>query len=140
MVMDMKQNEIIRKSIQYIEENLEDVLLVGKIASQVGYSEFYFSRIFKEYMGQPVMEYIKSRKMIKASEMILAGRKIIDVALILGWQSHAGFTKAFTKEFGFSPSILRAMRIEMEYYGTGVGKKSSARSCFNYYQCSYLSK
>lgn len=113
----MNQNEIVNASLRYIEENLEEPLWIGKIAGEAGYSEFYFSRLFREHTGMSVMEYVKKRKMIKASEMILEGRKIIDVALMFGWQSHASFTKAFKNEFGFSPSLLRAMIVEMEHYG-----------------------
>lgn len=113
----MNQNKLMNKILQFIEDNLENTLLVEDIAAEAGYSEFYFSRLFREYMGVSVMEYIKKRKMIKASEMILAGKKIIDVALLFGWQSHAGFSRAFKNEFGFSPSLLRAMIVEMEQYG-----------------------
>lgn len=113
----MNQNKMMNKILQFIEDNLENTLLVEDIAAEAGYSEFYFSRLFREYMGVSVMEYIKKRKMIKASEMILAGKKIIDVALLFGWQSHVGFSRTFKNEFGFSPSLLRAMIVEMEQYG-----------------------
>lgn len=42
---------------------------------------------------------------------------MIDAALQYGWETHAGFTKAFKKEFGFSPSFLEFMLNEIRYIG-----------------------
>lgn len=70
-------------------------ITIEEIANSVGYSKFYFSRIFKAEMNISVMEYVKERKMIRASELILKGEKILDVAIEYGWESHGGFIKAF---------------------------------------------
>lgn len=116
----MKSNKIIHECLRYIEENLQETLTVEQIAGNVGYSEFYFSRLFKENMKVTVMEYVNKRRMEKATEDILQGKKIIDVALQYGWQSHSGFTKAFKKEFGFCPALLRGLIAEIESYGGSV--------------------
>lgn len=113
----MESKDIVNESLRFIETHLEMPITVADIASAIGYSEFHFSRIFKQAVGTSVMEYVKRRKMIRASESILDGNKIIDVALNYGWQSHSGFTKAFKNEFGFYPSVLRAMLIELNHCG-----------------------
>lgn len=113
----MEFKEIINQSLQYIEEHLEETVTLEEIAVHAGYSEFHFSRIFKENMGMTVMEYVNKRKMVKASQEILQGKKIIEVAMKYGWQSHSGFTKAFKKQFGFYPALLRAMMAELGSYG-----------------------
>ena len=59
------------------------------------------------------MEYVRKRRLIRASEDILGGRKVLDAALDWGYQSHSGFTKAFTGEFGFPPALLRGFRMQM---------------------------
>lgn len=64
-----------------------------------------------------VMDYVLQAKMKRATEDIVSGDKIIDVALKYGYQSHAGFTKAFKNKFGFSPILLRTMKLEIEYFG-----------------------
>lgn len=83
----------------------------------MGYSPFYFSRIFKNEMGITLKDYVTRRKLIKASEKIVSGYRVIDAALQYGWETHAGFTKAFKKEFGFSPSFLKFMLNEIQYIG-----------------------
>ena len=94
-----------------IDENIENEMSVKDLANIAGYSEFYFLRKFKEFMGITPMDYVQKRRLIKASERILVGQRIIDVAIQYGWQSHSGFTRAFKKEFGFHPSLLRIMAI-----------------------------
>ena len=103
--------------LKYIDEHLEETLTIEMLAKVAGYSEYHFMRVFKECMNTTIMEYVCKRRLIKASEEILLGEKIIDVAMKYGWQSHSGFTKAFKKEFGFYPSLLRAMKVTVDNLG-----------------------
>ena len=73
--MDAKQ--IISESLAYIENNLTRKITMEDIANSVGYSKFYFSRIFKTEMNISVMEYVKQRKIICASQAILKGKKFL---------------------------------------------------------------
>lgn len=103
--------------LKYIEGHICETITIRELAQIAGYSEYYFLRIFKSNMNVTVMEYVGKRKLIRASEDILAGEKIIDAAMKFGWQSHSGFTKAFKREFGFSPSLLRAVTIGVKSLG-----------------------
>ncbi|MCH5265099.1 MAG: HD domain-containing protein [Lachnospiraceae bacterium] len=113
----MEPKESVNIVLKYIDAHLEETFTTKELARVAGYSEYHFIRMFKSYMSTTIMEYVCKRKLIKASEDILAGKKIIDVALKYDWQSHSGFTRAFQKEFGFSPSLLRAMKISIERLG-----------------------
>ena len=100
------------KILRRIEEKLQEKLTVNEIAGMYGYSEFHFAREFRKVMGMSVMQYVNRRRLINATELILHGSKIIDAALQYGWQSPAGFTKAYIKEFGFSPSVIKLLKHE----------------------------
>ncbi len=113
----MKFKITIFNSLKYIEENINESIMANDIAKNAGYSLYYFSRMFKKQMGLSIMEYVKERRLIKASEEIENGKKIIDVALDYGYQSHSGFTKAFKNKFGFSPSLLRAFSFQINCLG-----------------------
>lgn len=115
-VMDMYSDDMIRVQ-KYIESNLENDITLEKLCGFARYSEFYFVRIFKKKIGMTPMEYVIKRRLIKASEDIINGEKIIDVAIKYNWQSHSGFSKCFKKEFGFYPSLLKAMILEMNQIG-----------------------
>lgn len=115
--MVMKSIQNVYPVLKYIDEHLEEALTTKMIARVAGYSEYHFMRMFKVCMNTTIMEYVCKRRLIKASEDILLGEKIIDIAMKYGWHSHSGFTKAFKKEFGFYPSLLRAMKVSVENLG-----------------------
>lgn len=113
----MKMGEIIRESKEYTDKHIVEELTVSETARTVGYSEYHFSRLFKKITGSSVMEYVKREKLSRASGEIRNGQKIIDIALKYGWESHNGFTKAFKKEFGYCPALLRAITLGMKEMG-----------------------
>ena len=113
----MESKEMINRVLSFIDLHLQESLSVKKIADYAGYSEYHFLRIFKQHMGMTVMEYVNKRRLLKASEDILDGARILDAAVKYGWQSHSGFTKAFKREFDFSPSLLKVMAHEINYLG-----------------------
>lgn len=113
---------ILTGSIRYIETNLKEKINVSLIAGSVGYSEYHFSRLFHEAMGCSVMEYVRKRRIYRASEDIIDGKKIIDAAYEYGWQSHNSFTRAFKAEYGFPPSFLRAMYMTLASGGMKMGQ------------------
>lgn len=99
--------------IEYIEKNIKEDLTIEILANEVGYSIYHFSRIFKEQMGMSLMEYVRERRLICASKEIFSGKKIIDVSIEFGFKTHSGFSKAFKKKFGFTPTqhVIYAIRM-----------------------------
>ena len=89
----MKSNKVNINILRYIDEHIEEELSVKEISYEAGYSEFHFLRIYKDEMKMTLKEYITRKKLLKASEQIIDGKKIIDVAIQYGWESHAGFIK-----------------------------------------------
>ena len=89
----MDRKTIIAESLNYIENNIKNKITIEEIAGNIGYTKFYFSRLFKQEMKVSVMEYVRERKMIYATREILNGTKILDVAIEYGWESHGGFIK-----------------------------------------------
>lgn len=108
---------VMNQIIQYIEEHLEEDLSVKQLADAAGYSECHFIRIFKSYTNQTVMDYICRRRLIKSCDDISSGMRLIDVAVKYGWKSHSAFTQSFRREFGFTPSLLRAINLQFKCLG-----------------------
>lgn len=95
----------IQNSIDYIEENLKKDLTIAEIAEKTGFSPYHFYRLFHAYVGMPVMQYVRRRRLLHAIYALAChGTRIIDIALEYGFKTHSGFSKAFHKEFGCSPS------------------------------------
>ncbi len=82
----MELKTIIFDSLKYIERNINEPIMAEDVAQNAGYSLYYFSRMFKKQIGLSIMEYVKDRRLIKASEEIADGKKIIDYCIKL-WLS-----------------------------------------------------
>lgn len=116
------EDSILKNCIQYIETHLSEKLSLSLIADYAGYSEYHFSRMFHEKMQCSVMDYVRKRRLYKAAEDIMEGKKIVDVAYEYDWQSHNSFTRAFKSEYGFPPSLLRAMHLVLTEGGRNMGR------------------
>lgn len=114
--MILKYEKVLFESLEYIENNIKEDLTLEIIANKVGYSQFHFSRIFKETMGMSLMDYVKERRLICASREIFNGKKIIDVSQEYGYETHSGFSKAFKKKFGFTPTQHLIYAVNMIEY------------------------
>lgn len=112
----MKQIEVIQDSIDYIEENLKTEITAAELADRAGFSLFHFYRLFQAETGMPVMQYILRRRLLNAIYEMAQDRKKIDVAQEYGFDTYAGFYKAFQREIGFTPaSFLEKYKAKKPY-------------------------
>ena len=108
--------ENIQAAIDYIEDNLRTEITAAEAAEKAGYSVFHFYRIFQSTVGMPVMQYILRRKLLHAIHEIGSGRKKTDTVLEYGFNTYAGFYKAFVRELGYTPAeYLREFRTRQPY-------------------------
>ena len=100
--------ESIEKAIGYIESHLKDDFSIEDVASHVYMSSGYFQKAFSMLCGFTVGEYIRNRRLAEAGmELLSSDEKIIDIALMYGYDSHDSFTKAFSRFHGVTPSAVR---------------------------------
>lgn len=102
--MYMDSIDILQKTINYIEENLKIELDYEELAEIAGYSTCHFLHVFSHVVGMPLSAYITRRRVKYAIYDIYMGEKLIETALLYGFDTHAGFFKAFKREYGCSPS------------------------------------
>lgn len=95
---------VYQKIIQYIDAHIKGDITVAEIADFAGYSANHVYKIFGQYSPYPIMEYIRRKKIYFASNEMYTGRKLYDIALDYGFETPAGFYKAFKTIFGCSPS------------------------------------
>jgi len=88
----------------YIAQNLQNPITASDLAKAAGYSQYHMARIFKEETGQSPFEYIRHERLTAAAHALRDGsHKVLDIALDFVFDSHEGFTRAFSKGFGISP-------------------------------------
>lgn len=100
--------EQIQVTIDYIENHIAEPLEIEELAKMAALSPFYYQRLFRRLVKKPPGEYIKLRRMAIATEKLLEkDRRILDVALDLGFATHEHFTRVFKKTFGLTPEEYR---------------------------------
>lgn len=101
-------NDFLKNAEKFIAEHLRDEFTLDEIADFCGYSAFHFARKFKEATGKTVMGYVREKRILAAAELIKNGFGICDAAMESGFETHAGFTKAFYAVFGCCPREITA--------------------------------
>lgn len=100
--------EHIQQTIDYIETHLCDKLEVNKLADLAHLSPFYYQRLFSKMVKKPVMEYIRLRRLAKSLDLLQQPeRRILDIAMAVGFSSHEQFTRSFKKTFLMTPVAYR---------------------------------
>lgn len=98
----------VQRMQDHIEAHLGETITLAQLAKCARYSPFYAARAFKECTGKSPFEYIRLRRLSVAAERLEStSERIIDVALDFVFDSHDGFTRAFTRQFGLTPSRFR---------------------------------
>jgi len=95
--------DYLKPSLDYIERNLKTDIKTEELANMAGYSVTHYRRMFGKTTGMPVANYISKKRINYALFEILAGKKAIDAVLEYGFDTYAGFYKAFVKIYGCSP-------------------------------------
>lgn len=112
----MDYRAIIQDGMDYIEENLKTQISAEEMASRAGFSLYHYYLLFRSATGMPVMQYILRRRLLHGIYEIRCGRTGIDVALDYGFDTYAGFYKAFRRELGCTPSdFLKHSRAKRPY-------------------------
>ncbi|SMC49517.1 helix-turn-helix domain-containing protein [Sporomusa malonica] len=105
--MDLK--EIITVCIHYIEDNLHKKITLDDIATFCGMSKYHLHRMFKSLTGEPLMEYVQSRKLSSSIfDLKDTNKRIIDIAMDYGFDYEQSYIRAFRKKFEFTPLKVRS--------------------------------
>lgn len=88
----------------FIEEHLTEPITLNMLAKAAGYSPWHSDRIFKELTGKTPFDYIRALRLSRAAVKLRdEDARVIDVAFDFVFDSHEGFTRAFSKQFGMTP-------------------------------------
>lgn len=93
----------------YIEAHLDEEITPDDLADAAGYSKYHAVRVFKKLTHRTPLETVRALRLTKAAQTLQTfDEKIVDVAMAGGFDSHDGFTRAFTRQFGITPQKYHA--------------------------------
>ena len=97
----------IQKAIDYIENHLDAKIDYVEVAKCAYSSSYHFQRVFGILCGMTLGEYIRRRRLSRAVGDLLAGEKVLDVAIKYGYESSESFSRAFYRFHGCLPSQVK---------------------------------
>ncbi len=103
-----KTFEKISLACRYIQENCEQDLSLTAVSDYLGFSTYYFSRVFKQITACSFVEYLTMQR-VKHAQTLLANLdlSITEISYQSGFNSIATFNRTFRKYRGCSPSEYR---------------------------------
>lgn len=104
-------------AMEYIETNLDNDLIVEDVSRVTSYSPYHFGRLFYYIAGMTLTEYIRKRKLsLAAMALQNSSVKVIDLAVMYGYDSADSFTRAFVKQHGVTPTVARQVGIKLTLF------------------------
>lgn len=92
----------------YIKGNILGDLTGEKIAADMGYTTYYFTKKFYKEMGMRITDYIKQAKVEYARLLLVTTQKSIqEISDMLNFSTRSYFSKVFHEYTGETPAIYR---------------------------------
>jgi Response regulator containing CheY-like receiver domain and AraC-type DNA-binding domain len=102
----------INHAVQIIHDRLLDGIHQEEVANAVNMSRGCFSVCFKDIVGTTFGDYVRTRKIHKAEELLrTTNRPVYWIANQLGFQDEKYFGKVFREQTGMTPSEYRAKSV-----------------------------
>ena len=115
--MSQEKIDIVKQIQKYIKANIKEAITLADIAKHINYSLWYSARIFKEVIGMSIFTYIRKVRLTHAAIVLRdTNEKVLDVAFDFVFDSHEGFTRAFSKEFQVNPKQYQKSPVPLQYF------------------------
>ncbi len=102
------QESNINAAIKYISMNYKEELSIEAISNKVGFSKYYFCKIFKQQMGITVHQYVNEYRINKAKELLAYSKLSVNsIAGQVGFKTTLTFLRAFERSVHMTPSEYR---------------------------------
>ena len=101
-------SQAIKKTIDYIYDNIQKRVTITKISKAVGINRTYLCELFKKETGYSIQRYITKTKIEAAANMLAyEDFSILEISDYFSFASSSHFCSVFKKEMGKSPTAYR---------------------------------
>jgi len=98
----------IQKAVRFVDDNYRTDISRDAASGLAGMSPSHFSRIFRKVVGMSYQEYVNSKRITKAKDLLRTSpRSIAEIAVYLGFADTTGFGRIFKKLTSHTPSAYR---------------------------------
>lgn len=97
----------IQHILTFIDEHFTEKLSLSELAELAGMSQNYFSTFFKKISGITLWDYINSKRINMAVQLIRSsdsGKNMLEIATLCGFNNTTHFNKMFKRITGMTPT------------------------------------
>ena len=107
--MNAHEAAYLRRAKDLVDRAYAEPLDVAALARQAHVSPAHFSRRFKEAFGESPHQYVLTRRVERAQELLRnTDVSVSEICLEVGFQSLGSFSAAFHRVAGMTPTAYRA--------------------------------
>lgn len=101
-------NVIMESAMKYLHENYVGNINLDILARKSFFSKNYFCKVFKNYTGMNVYEFVHKLRIERACKMLKStDERVVDIALEVGYSDYKSFSTNFKKITGITPHEYR---------------------------------
>jgi AraC-like DNA-binding protein len=105
------RDDAVGRALSLLHEKPADDWTLERLSDEAALSRSSLHDRFVHFIGQPPMQYLTHWRMQVASGMLRDTKsKVVEVALNVGYESEAAFSRAFKRVVGMGPSEWRRLR------------------------------
>ena len=108
MVLDKEtgnvEHHVFKEIIDYLNHNLTKELSIDNISDRFFMSRYYLMHSFKEATGYTIGNYVSTKRLLLARDLIQNGTPVKTACYECGFKSYSAFIRAYKKSFDTLPS------------------------------------
>ena len=102
------RDAVVGHSLMLMHQSPMEPWTVAELAKRVGASRSSLAQRFAQFLGEPPMKYLADWRMRLAARLLnSSNRSVLEVAVQVGYDSEAAFTRAFKRRYGSPPAQYR---------------------------------
>lgn len=108
-------NRVLYRSMEYIEKNCTEPIMMSDVARESGLNPSYFSHCFKKNLGISFKQYLNRKRLEEAAvELTTTEHQISEIAFACGFGSVTSFYQNFVEFYKLSPKKFRDLNMKKQ--------------------------
>jgi transcriptional regulator GlxA family with amidase domain len=110
------EDERVTHAVRLIDQHQKTPLSVPDLARAVNVSPSYLTRLFRQQTGRPPAKFARDTRLERAHALLRTSFLTVkEVMAEVGWNDPSHFCRDFKREFGLSPTAVRAAARKQQF-------------------------
>jgi AraC-like DNA-binding protein len=110
----MQKRNLSYLNLSFIEQHYSEDISIEDISSFCGLNRSYFSKVFRDTMGESPQGFLLHYRMARAAQLLTESRlPISTISTMVSYPNQLHFSRAFKNVYGISPRDYRAKHLAL---------------------------